>query len=425
MQLSGSPLHEAGPVRRSFGSRAARTGVEFDLFGSGSGATPAFVAPATPGSSPETAIQVASLTETARAVIEGSFSPLWVRGEVSDFKRHRNGHWYFCLRDASAQVRCVVWSRSQRGIPTSPDEGMEVTAFGQLTVYPARGEMHLNVTALDAVGDGLWRKAMEETRVRLAREGLLAADRKRALPVAPTRVGMVTSPDGAALRDVISVIRRRAPHVSLVVSAATVQGPNAPSEIVAAIERICRFGEIDVLIVGRGGGGREDLWAFNDEAVARAMLAATVPVISGVGHEIDVTIADLVADHRAATPSAAAEAAVPMRADLLSALHAIGGDLCASLQDRAARARADLETGALALRRAASLDAERRRAAMSLTAGRLNVLSPLATLARGYAVARDPVDGSTLASVADFNPGRPFTLTLRDGNVAARVADQS
>ncbi|MEO8946567.1 MAG: exodeoxyribonuclease VII large subunit, partial [Gemmatimonadaceae bacterium] len=151
-------------MRRSFGSRATRPGTEFDLFGASQST---FVAPATPGSTPETAIQVASLTETARAVIEGSLSPLWVRGEVSDFKRHRNGHWYFCLRDSSAQVRCVVWSRSQRGIPTSPDEGMEVAAYGQLTVYAARGEMHLNVTAMDAVGDGLWRKAMEETRLRL------------------------------------------------------------------------------------------------------------------------------------------------------------------------------------------------------------------------------------------------------------------
>ena len=268
-----------------------RAGVEFDLFGSG--AAPAFVAPASPGSSPETAIQVASLTETARAVIEGSLPPLWVRGEVSDFKRHRNGHWYFCLRDAAAQVRCVVWSRSQRGIPTAPDEGMEVTAFGQLTVYAARGEMHLNVSALDAVGDGLWRKAMEETRLRLDRDGLLAPGRKRALPAAPTRVGIVTSPDGAALRDVISVIRRRAPHASLIVSAATVQGANAPAEIVAAIQRICRFGEIDVLIVGRGGGGREDLWAFNDEAVARAIADATVERItagrkSQVGTQIAV-----------------------------------------------------------------------------------------------------------------------------------------
>jgi exodeoxyribonuclease VII large subunit len=301
---------------------------------------------------------------------------------------------------------------------------MEVTAYGQLTVYAARGEMHLNVSALDAVGDGLWRKAMEETRLRLDRDGLLAPSRKRALPTAPTRVGMVTSPDGAALRDVISVIRRRAPHVSLVVSAATVQGANAPAEIVEAIQRICRFGEIDVLIVGRGGGGREDLWAFNDEAVARAISEATVPVISGVGHEIDVTIADLVADHRAATPSAAAEAAVPMQSDLLAGLRDIGQELCSSLQRRASRARMNLESRAGALGRAASIDAERRRAAIAATAGRLNALSPLATLARGYAVARAATDRRTLASVEDFHAGALFTLTLRDGDVAARVTEQ-
>ncbi|HEY7897398.1 MAG: exodeoxyribonuclease VII large subunit [Gemmatimonadales bacterium] len=401
--------------------RTPRTSVEIDLFGSGQ--APVFVAPATPGSSPETAIPVASITETARAVIEGSFSPLWVRGEVSDFKRHRNGHWYFCLRDASAQVRCVVWSRSQRGIPTAPDEGMEVTAFGQLTVYAARGEMHLNVTAMDAVGDGLWRKAMEETRLRLDRDGLLAVARKRALPHAPTRVGMVTSPDGAALRDVISVIRRRAPHVSLVVSAATVQGVNAPAEIVAAIQRICRFGEIDVLIVGRGGGGREDLWAFNDESVARAIADATVPVISGVGHEIDITIADLVADHRAATPSAAAEAAVPMRSELLASLRDIGNELRSSLVHLAARSRLDLETTATSLRRAAAIDAERRRSVIGATAGRLNALSPLAILARGYSVARAATDRRTLASVEDFHAGDLFTLTLRDGDIRARVTE--
>ena len=391
--------------------------MEFDLFAAGESV---FTAPTVPGSSPETAIKIASLTETARAVLEGSLSPLWVRGEVSDFKRHRNGHWYFCLRDASAQVRCVVWARSQRGIPTAPDEGMEVNAFGQLTVYAARGEMHLNVTALDAVGDGLWRKAMEETRVRLERDGLLAPGRKRALPATPTCVGMVTSPDGAALRDVISVIRRRAPHVSIVVSAATVQGVNAPAEIVAAIQRICRFGEIDVLIVGRGGGGREDLWAFNDEAVARAICEASVPVISGVGHEVDFTIADLVADHRAATPSAAAEAAVPLRDDLLDGLRDVGDTLRAALQNRVADARLDLEATAAALGRAASLDAERRRSVIGATAGRLHALSPLAVLARGYGVARAAANRRTLSSVQDFASDELFTLTLRDGDILAR-----
>jgi exodeoxyribonuclease VII large subunit len=300
---------------------------------------------------------------------------------------------------------------------------MEVAAYGQLTVYAARGEMHLNVSALDAVGDGLWRKAMEETRLRLDNDGLLAPGRKRALPAAPTRVGMVTSPDGAALRDVISVIRRRAPHVSIVVSAATVQGASAPAEIVAAIQRICRFGEIDVLIVGRGGGGREDLWAFNDESVARAISDATVPVISGVGHEIDVTIADLIADHRAATPSAAAEAAVPMRSDLLAGLESLSNELCSTLARITADGRDALESAASALKRAAALDSERRRAAIGATAGRLNVLSPLATLSRGYAVARDSGNRKTLASVEDFKPGADFTLTLRDGDINARVTE--
>ncbi|MGI8548464.1 MAG: exodeoxyribonuclease VII large subunit [Gemmatimonadaceae bacterium] len=391
-----------------------------DMFGNVEAVMPVSAPIVIPGASPESAVPVASLTETARAVVEGALPPLWVRGEVSDFKRHRNGHWYFCLRDATAQVRCVVWSRGQRLIPTSPDDGMEVTAYGQLTVYPARGDLHLNVTAMEARGDGLWRKALEETRLRLDRDGLLAPERKRALPTAPLRVGVVTSPDGAALRDVIAVIRRRAPHITIALSATAVQGTAAPAQICAAIERVCRWGRADVLIIGRGGGAREDLWAFNDELVARAIAAASVPVISGVGHEIDITIADLVADYRAATPSAAAEAAVPVRADMFAALAAAGEALRDAMLRRAAFARGDLENAAEILRRTAELDAKRRRARMANVAGRLNVLSPLPTLARGYAVARDVSDRRTLAQVADFDPDRLFTLTLRDGDIVAR-----
>lgn len=373
-----------------------------------------------PGGSAENAIPVASLTETAKAVIEGALPPLWIRGEVSDFKRHRNGHWYFCLRDASAQVRCVVWSRNQRGIPASPDDGMEVVAFGQLTVYAARGEMHLTVTSLDARGDGLWRKALEETRLRLDRDGLLAPTRKRALPPSPRCVGVVTSPDGAALRDVIAVVRRRAPHVTVVVSGAAVQGATAPGEICDALARLARWGGADVIIVGRGGGAREDLWAFNDEGVARAIAGCPVPVISAVGHEIDITIADLVADHRAPTPSAAAEAAVPVRDDLLASIEAEQATLVALVQERLANARRALADDAADLERAASIDAERRRARVATIAGTLHALSPLATLARGYAVARDRATGRTLANVTEFATDRDFTLTLRDGEVVAR-----
>lgn len=393
----------------------------FDMFGTVEGSLPVAVPQeVVPGATPEAAIPVASLTETARAVVEGALGPLWIRGEVSDFKRHRNGHWYFCLRDASAQVRCVVWARSQRMIPAAPDEGMEVTALGQLTVYAARGDLHLNVSAIEASGEGLWRKALEETRQRLDRDGLLAPGRKRALPRSPTRVGVVTSPDGAALRDVIAVIRRRAPHVTIVVSATAVQGSSAPAEICAAIDRICRWGGVDVLIVGRGGGAREDLWAFNDERVARALAASTIPVISAVGHEIDITIADLVADYRAATPSAAAEAAVPVQADMRAAVAGIAAAMRDCMLRRLAFTRSDIAHSADALRESVELATERRRSRLTVAAGQLNALSPLATLSRGYAVARDLADDRMLARVADFDVDRPFRLTLRDGDIIAR-----
>lgn len=394
----------------------------FDLFATAPSA--AIAVEQVPGASPESAVPVASLTETARAVIEGALPPLWVRGEVSDFKRHRNGHWYFCLRDATAQVRCVVWSRAQRNIPASPDDGMEVTAYGQLTVYPARGDLHLTVTAMDARGDGLWRKALEETRLRLERDGLLAPERKRRLPMAPRCVGVVTSPDGAALRDVIAVIRRRAPHVRIAVCGTAVQGASAPAEIAAAIERICRWGELDVLIVGRGGGAREDLWAFNDEGVARAISRATVPVISAVGHEVDITIADLVADHRAATPSAAAEAAVPLRDDLLATLAMHQRELGDIVRARLDAEQETVAAHAAALHVGVRGAIDRRRIALAAGAGRLNALSPLATLSRGYAVARDAATGRTLSTVSDFEPARDFTLTLRDGNIVARPLER-
>ena len=259
-----------------------------------------------PGESMRSAIAVSTLTQTAKDVIEGAFIPLWVRGEVSDFKSHRNGHWYFCLRDGTAQIRSVVWKRDQRGIPASPDDGMQVVAFGRLTVYAARGEMQFTVAKIEAEGDGLRRKALEITRARLEADGLLAPERKRALPRFPRVIAVVTSPDGAALHDIVAVVRRRGANVRLVVVPAAVQGDSAPEELCYALDQVNRWGGADLVIVGRGGGAREDLWAFNDERVARAVAACRVPTISAVGHEVDVSICDLVADHRSATPSAAA-----------------------------------------------------------------------------------------------------------------------
>ena len=371
-----------------------------------------------PGASPSSAIDVSTLTATVKDVVEGAFMPLWVRGEVSDFKAHRNGHWYFCLRDQSSQLKCVVWSRDRMRIPAAPDDGMAVTALGQLGVYAARGEMQFIVYRMEAEGEGLWRKALEETRARLERDGLLAPARRRALPRFPRRIAVVTSASGAALRDIIAVVRRRAPGVELVVAHAAVQGEAAPLEICAALDRVCRWGGAELVIIGRGGGSREDLWAFNDERVARAVAACPVPTISAVGHEIDVTLCDLVADLRAPTPSAAAEAAVASRVEVALLLGAQRARLVSAIGTCLNEPRQRAAEATVAMAAAVEGLIASRQASMSALAGRLHALSPLATLERGYAVAHDR-DARTLASVGNFTPGKPFILRVRDGEVEA------
>ena len=361
---------------------------------------------------------MAALTQMAKDVLEGAFPPLWIRGEVSNFTAHRNGHWYFTLKDATAAVSCVVWSRDTVRIPAAPDDGMQVMAFGQLSLYPARGQMQFMVRALEAEGEGLWRKAFEATRLRLEKDGLLDPARKRSIPRFPQRVAVVTSPDGAALHDIRSVIARRNPSVDLVIVPAAVQGESAPASLVAALELVARWNRADVVIIGRGGGSREDLWAFNDEAVARAIAACPIPTISAVGHEVDFTIADLVADLRAATPSAAAEAAVPVLDELVYTLAALRQVMVAGVQRRLVSARRDLTRGAGDLSIRATRSVERRRARVQHVAARLDALSPLNTLARGYAVARD-ANGHALGSAAAFTTGQAFSLVLRDGQVDA------
>jgi exodeoxyribonuclease VII large subunit len=373
-----------------------------------------------PGETAEDAVAVAELNETAKLVIEGAFQRLWVKGEVSNLTKHRNGHWYFSLKDARAQLPCVVWSRDVRRIPAAPNEGMAVMAHGQLTIYPAQGKMQFMVDAIEAEGEGLWKKAFDETKARLDKEGLTAPARKRPLPRFPRTVAVITSPDGAALRDIVAVIRRRHPGVSVVVIPAAVQGETAPDSLLAALDRLARWRQADVLIIGRGGGSREDLWAFNDERVARAIAACPIPTISAVGHETDVTIADLVADLRAATPSVAAESAVPVLAEVQQGLRALAGVLADALEDRVQRGARDLRVRGDGLSLRARRLVERRRARMEQVAGRLQALSPLAVLARGFAVARGPA-GGTMSRRGAFVPGEPFDLLLQDGRVRART----
>ena len=375
-----------------------------------------------PGTSQEVALAIADVTAAAKDVIEGAFPPLWVKGEVSNFTAHRNGHWYFSLRDKTAQLSCVVWSRDVRRIPAPPDEGMQVVARGQLSVFAARGQMQFMISAMEAEGEGLWRKAFEQTRAMLEKEGLLDPARKRPLPRFPRRVAVITSPDGAALHDIISVISRRNPGVEIVVIAAAVQGETAPDSLVAAIEKVGRWNDADVVIIGRGGGSREDLWAFNDERVARAIAACPIPTISAVGHEVDFSIADLVADVRAATPSAAAEAAVPVLSELVAGVRSLGQNIRAAIAQRITDGRRELRQRARDLTVRSQRATERRRARVQELAARLDALSPLATLARGYAVARD-LNGAALPAASAFSPGMRFDLQLRDGIVRSTAEE--
>jgi exodeoxyribonuclease VII large subunit len=376
---------------------------------------------AMPGESAATPIAVSDLAQTLKEIVEGSFPALWVIGEVSDFKMHRNGHWYFTLRDAGAQIRCVVWSRDTRRIIAAPDEGMLVVARGQLSVYAARSEVQFQVTALQSVGDGLWRKAFDQTRAKLEADGLLDPARRRRLPPFPRRIGVITSPDGAALHDIIAVVRRRCPCVEVVAIPAAVQGEGAPDSLCAALALAARWRGADVIIIGRGGGSREDLWAFNDERLARAVAASPVPIVSAVGHEVDITICDLVADLRAPTPSAAAEAVVPVLDELVAQARALGTALRDAACTKVEEARATLQATARQATLASRRIVERGGLQLSAVSGRLNALSPLATMGRGYTLVFN-ADGSLRTSVAGLTTGSAVKIQFLDGTAETTVS---
>ncbi len=291
---------------------------------------------------------VSEITRTVRAAIEESVGTVWVEGEVSNFRRQASGHQYFTLKDATSQLACVLFARggSLRKSMALAD-GMQVQVRGALTVYEARGQYQMNVQIVQAAGAGLLQAKFEALKRKLDAEGLFDADRKRELPAFPRAVGIVTSPTGAALRDMVNVLARRAPWLRIVVSPVRVQGDGAGAEVAAAIRELNRFSEIglppvDLIVVARGGGSVEDLWAFNEEIVARAIAESELPVVSAIGHEIDFTIADFVADLRAPTPSAAAELIAPDNIDLLLRLASMEVTLKRSLLVEIGRGRANL-----------------------------------------------------------------------------------
>ncbi|HEX5413252.1 MAG TPA: exodeoxyribonuclease VII large subunit [Terriglobia bacterium] len=285
---------------------------------------------------------VAELSLAVKELIETSFPDVWVTGEVSNFRAAASGHCYFTLKDASAQLRAVCFRNQARCLKFKPQDGLAVIARGQLSVYEARGEYQLCVDYLEPAGVGALQLAFEQLRKRLATEGLFDQARKKPLPVLPRAIGIVTSPSGAAIRDILRVLKRRFPNMSVLLYPAAVQGAVAAGEIVEGIKYFNQYALVDVLIVGRGGGSMEDLWPFNEESVARAIAASTIPVISAVGHETDFTISDFVADLRAPTPSAAAEMVVHRREDFLLEVANRVRQMSQNIRLRMSEARAEL-----------------------------------------------------------------------------------
>jgi len=366
-----------------------------------------------------------------------------VRGEISGFRAYPSGHWYFSLKDATAQLNCVMWRNRVNHQRFTPRDGDAVEASGSVTLYEARGQYQLEVTRLEPQGEGVLYREFVRLKTQLESEGLFDGARKRPLPARPRRIGLVTSPAGAALRDMLNILRRRLPLAEVILAPTPVQGSEAPAQIVAALQALARLTP-DVIIIGRGGGSLEDLWAFNDERVARTLAALPVPTVSGVGHETDFTIADFVADVRAPTPSAAAELVSAISADDLRArvdaafdrlALALGEALSARraalseqrahlrrlspvLQLRLARRRvAELRSrAAVAVRHQLELRRERHRR----LAQALGAVSPLAVLQRGYAIVRTPA-GGIVDSVNKVHAGETLTVRVSDGEFGVEV----
>ena len=369
--------------------------------------------------STEGAWTVGEVTRRARAVIEAGLPPLWIRGEIAGFKAWRSGHWYFSLRDKTAQIRCVMFAKQNYMLP-APVDGMQVFVFARPSIYEEKGDFQLSVTELlSSEQGGLWKLAFEKAKAALMKDGLLDPARKRRLPPFPRRIAVVTSPDGAALRDIQAVVGRRWPLAELIIVPAQVQGNKAEASVCSALNRIRRL-PVDVLIVGRGGGSIEDLWAFNSERVARAVAAMPMPVISAIGYETDVTLCDLVADLRAPTPSAAAEAATPDRAEVLVHCGVLGQRLARALRIASRHVVERLDRTGDRLTRCMDHRLETSRALLTAHSARLDALSPLRVLARGYAVARDE-QGTILKRVAQLPAGKAFRLRVTDGEVNGRV----
>ena len=394
-----------------------------------------------------TVLSVTQLSRYLKELLETDdiLRDIWVQGEISGCKTYSSGHCYFTLKDAESQLQCVFF-KNARLRSSAPDlrDGMGIAAYGRISFYERDGKLQLYVEGVELIGEGALFLRFEQLKARLAAEGLFDENRKRSLPSQPAVVGIVTSPQAAALRDMLRVLRSRYPLAEVILAPTLVQGSEAPASIAAAIDLLNEQGEAEVIIVGRGGGSIEELWAFNEEVVARAIARSRIPVISGVGHETDFTIADFVADHRASTPTAAAAAAVPDIADWQidlqnkqEELTELMVDLLSDLGKKLERTQRDLQRAnplSLLDRRRQQLDdttvllqtrlqhiLSLRGERLSGMALRLHALSPLITIARGYAVVRRDSDSAVITSVQQTRPGDALTIQVTDGSIPVEV----
>lgn len=389
--------------------------------------------------------KISTVTEITRQIklsLEQRFPRIWLEGEISNCKHHTSGHLYFTLKDEGAQISAVMWRSRVASLLVRPEDGMKVIARGAVTVYPPRGNYQIDVDQLQPQGVGELQLAFERLKQKLSAEGLFDPDRKKPLPEFPERIGVITSETGAALQDIRSVLSRRFPSLEVVLRPAKVQGVGAAEDIVRAIEEMNRYGKIDVLIIGRGGGSLEDLWAFNEEAVARAIAASEIPTISAVGHEVDFSIADFVADLRAPTPSAAGELVVRDRSELLEVIRNICYTMRTTLEDRVAASREQVGTILASysfnkpfdlLRQNAQRVDELERSLVKTIVHRmqsatqrtvaaqnqLKALSPDRVLKRGYTMVRKA--GRIVSHSGGLTAGDSAVIHFHDGEVPTTV----
>ncbi len=389
---------------------------------------------------------VSQLTAHIRRLIadDSALGDLWLEAEVSNFTRASSGHCYFTLKDAGAQIRCVMWRSDANRQSYLPADGDQVLSHGRVGVYEARGLYQLYVDQIRPAGVGDLYLQFERLKARLEEEGLFAPERKRSLPPFPRCIGVVTSPKAAALRDILNVLRRRFPLTNVLLSPTLVQGEAAPPQIVDAINRLNEREDVDVIVVSRGGGSLEELWAFNDERVARAVAASRIPVICGVGHETDFSLADFAADRRAPTPSAAAELAVPDQAEIDKRLEdltaALTGALRGGVEERRWRltdhvralkhlspmtklvqARQRIDDLMRRAEKAANHELGLRRERLDGLVGRLMGVSPIGTLERGYAIVRSRKTDAVVRSVEQVTPGDGLDIRVADGEFEAEA----